>query len=403
MNNLSSLINKYIQESKLRLHTPAHAGKLNPRDLSEVGELDDLQNPEGVLKDLQENIAQKFNAQKSFVLLNGATIGMQTAMLAIKMQYGDSKKILVSRNAHKSTLAGIILSGLDIDWLEPSWDEELNRYTCLNIPNDLENYSAVVITNPSYEGFCSEIPRLDIPLIVDEAHGAHYHFSKDLPKPALEYGADIVVQSWHKTLGSLTQTGVLHLGIKSQIKADKIQNALNILQTTSPSYLLLESLSQAAEKEYDYDWIVHELKSFDRYSNNDPTRLLIKGSQTLDDFLEKQGIYCEQNLGNYLQFNFSNFHNQDDIKLLRDSLLKFNESQETKLKFPQLEFGKQVMNCQKAFYSKSLKVNKVNAIGKISQELFAPCPPGIALLVPGQIITASTLARIDKEEISIIA
>jgi arginine/lysine/ornithine decarboxylase len=265
MSLLTEKIDEYLAKDFSLFHSPAHCGYLGSRDLSEVEGLDDLQNPSGVLNNAQNFLAELFGAQRSFFLVNGASLGMQVACLALKLhlqEINDKRPILVARNIHKSTISGIILAGLDIEWFEPDWDENLGVYTRFKLTstemdcrvelrsprNDVQSYSALIVTNPTYEGFYSELPLLDIPVIVDEAHGAHYHFSDQLPKPALDSGTDIVVQSWHKTLGSMTQTGVMHLGKKSRINSRYIQACLNLLQTTSPSYILLESLCKTVDK-----------------------------------------------------------------------------------------------------------------------------------------------------------
>ncbi len=395
MSLLSGKIDQHLAQGFTAFHSPAHAGNLNARDLTELDGLDDLQYPEDVLKESQEFVAELFGAQRSFFLVNGASVGMQAACIALKIYLNtinDKRPVLVARNVHKSVIAGIILAGLDIEWLEPEWNEELGVYTFLTesmrsprrgfaAPRD--DVSALIITNPTYEGFYSEIPQLNIPLLVDEAHGAHYHFSKQLPEPALAYGADIAVQSWHKTLGSLGQTGVLHVSKSSKIPEQYLADALRLLQTTSPSYLLLESLCNTAElyAEQGVEIVERTIelsKSIDitgRVENDDPYRLLIQGpGYEIENLLKENKILIEATGANYALAFINPGNTAGEVKYASSLEPKIEALiQEHKLEpISKPEFGKQNMNPREAFFNGDT-------------EIYAPCPPGIALRVPGHI------------------
>ncbi len=384
MSLLSRKINEHLEKNFIAFHSPAHAGSLNPRDLTELDGLDDLQYPESVLKESQEFVANLFGAKASYFLINGASVGMQAACIALKIylnSINDKRPVLVARNVHKSVIAGIILAGLEIEWLEPEWRADLGLFTAIAW-NYIKTHSALIITNPTYEGFYSEIPELDIPLIVDEAHGAHYHFSDQLPKPALAYGADVVVQSWHKTLGSLTQTGVMHISYNSKISAILVQDALRLLQTTSPSYLLMESITKVAELYAQRGTEIVERtielsKSIEvsgRVLNNDPYRLLIQGpGYKIEELLKEHNILIEASGTNYALAFINPGHKFDEVKSV--TLLKSEIEtliQEHKLEpISKPEFTKQNDSIREAFFSGDT-------------EIYAPCPPGIALRVPGQ-------------------
>lgn len=388
MSLLTSKIDEYIKKNYSRFHSPAHSGYLGLRDLSEVEGLDDLQNPQEVLKKTQEQIAQLFTAGQSFMLVNGASIGMQACCIALKIFLNHcqiTKPVLVSRNIHKSTIAGIILSGLNIEWIEPNWDDKLGLFTKIDFCGvDWERYAGLIITNPTYEGFYSSLPELEIPVIVDEAHGAHYQFHPELPRPALKSGADLVVQSWHKTLGSLTQTGVLHVSKKSKIPPELVSRCLNLLQTTSPSYLLLESIALTAElfKSQGNSIIdralefAKQIKTY-KIPNDDPTRLIIQvpfmtGFQ-LDELLCQALVSLEQAQENFVLANINPGINQldiDRIKNVLDSLKPDTKSSLKKISKPKSFLIN--TNIQEAFFNDP------------SAEIIAPCPPGIALKIPGQ-------------------
>jgi arginine/lysine/ornithine decarboxylase len=385
-NKLSQNIDAYLNENYAQFHSPAHCGLLNTRDLSEVEGLDDLQEPQGVLKHYHDECAELFGAQASFFLINGASVGLQAACLALKIfleENKNTKPVLVARNIHKSVLSGIILAGLKIKWLEPAWDEDLGIYTKVSVPEKPEDhYSALIITNPSYEGFYSEIPKLKIPLIVDEAHGAHYNFSDKLPESALQYGADIVIQSWHKTLGSLTQTGVIHVGKNSLIKAQYIQACLKLLQTTSPSYLLLESLCQIIEDYKSQGKEIIEatieksslIKQY-RIENDDPFRCLLKvpdyKGQELDEILFSNNISVEEVLESSVLAFINPGNTLEDINTLVNTLhsIKTRTTLSTKSKKPLVQKG--ILDPRKEFFKNQ------------DTEIKAPCPPGIITKYPG--------------------
>jgi arginine/lysine/ornithine decarboxylase len=386
-NQLSKNIDAYLEKDFAKFHSPAHCGFLNIRDLSEIEGLDDLQNPRGVLKDYQNLTAAIFGAQSSFFLVNGASIGLQAACLSLKLfleERNDQRPVLVARNIHKSVLSGIILAGLEISWLEPDWNTELGIYTRVQVQKEIENnYSALIITNPSYEGFYSEIPKLGIPVIVDEAHGAHFKFSDNLPKPALEYGADIAVQSWHKTLGSLTQTGVLHQNKNSKIKREYIEASIKLLQTTSPSYILLESLCKLVEKYKEEGPKItqetinrsQQIKKY-RVKNDDPYRCLLQvpglSGQELDDYLFENRISIEQvHQASALAF-INPGNTQADLDRLNQILSKIKSKN-----IPKKKFSKPLIN-------KNSFKPRMNFFKEQKTQIEAPCPPGIIKNYPGE-------------------
>ncbi len=385
--SLSQSIDSYLEEGFSQFHSPAHCGYLNPRDLSEVEGLDDLQNSQGVLKEAQESCAELFGAKQSFFLVNGASIGMQVSCLALKLhleEKKDPRPVLVARNIHKSTMAGIILAGLKIQWLEANWNEELGIYTRVEVTKNIEKeFSALIITNPSYEGFFSQIPKLKIPLIVDEAHGAHYNFSDRLPPTALQYGADLSVQSWHKTLGSLTQTGVLHISKDSKIRIKFIEDSLKLIQTTSPSYILLESLTKVCEKYTNKGEEIisktlakaNSLDSF-RITNDDPLRYIIKVAgikgQELDDYLVEKKISCEEVLNSSVLAFINPGNTEEDIEKLKNALSSLEKKETTKTLYPKPQIQEKSFDPRKAFFEDQ------------DTDLVAPCPPGIIKRAPGE-------------------
>jgi arginine decarboxylase len=167
-------------------------------------------------------------------------------------------KVLIPRNCHISVLNGLILTHAQGIFLEPEYDEDFGVAKAIS-PNAVErklneypDIKAVIVTSPTYEGVVSDVASIaevchnrGVVLIVDEAHGALWNFSDRLPTPAIKLVADAVVQSLHKTAGALTQCSILHIAKNSLIPAEKVQESLNLINSTSPSYLLLASIEGA--------------------------------------------------------------------------------------------------------------------------------------------------------------
>ena len=218
-------------------------------DYSEAEGFDNLSKPIGIIKVAQDNAAEIYDSKATFFLTNGSTSGIIAAMTAILKR---NDKVLISRNCHKSVYNGLVLTGAVPVWILPQYNEEWDIYEPVNISvlNDVlernKDIKLFIITNPTYEGVMTDINRVSevckkygVKLLVDEAHGALWNFYKALGTPSLSQGADIVVQSLHKTAGALNPSALLHINKDSDICPNDVQQALNLITTTSPSYPLL--------------------------------------------------------------------------------------------------------------------------------------------------------------------
>lgn len=207
-------------------------------DATEIDGLDNLHSAEGVLLDVEQKLTAHYGSEKSFMLVNGSTVGIIAAIFTL-CDYGD--KIIIARNCHKSVFNACYLRKLRIVYAEPEFDTECGYYTGIT-QNEIDRIikanpdaKAVVITSPTYEGIISEI-KCDLPLIIDAAHGAHLGIN---PFPSYPSG-DIVISSLHKTLPALTQTAVANVFNKDLIADYK--KYIDILETSSPSYVLMNSV-----------------------------------------------------------------------------------------------------------------------------------------------------------------
>ena len=387
----------------------------------------------GPIKEAQELAAQAFGAKKTFFLINGSTIGNLAIAMGLTKK---GQKVIVNRNCHRSILTGLIISGADPLWVIPEkfsdwglWGNiDANSIEKLLKEND--DVSAVWITNPTYEGVVSDVKSIstickkyNVPLIVDEAHGCLWNFNEKLPVTSLKLGADIVVHSLHKTGGSMSQSSMLHISKDSKINAEDVERSLMLLHTTSPSLMLLGSLdaaranlqSQRGQKqlaraisnakflrtEIDKMDSIHQLKSDFGYKT-DVTKIFIKADglsgKRLESILEidfgievesasDEGILILSNLGN----------KRSDFEYLVNCLKKIDTHDYKDIYY--LENKKHMpmltpiikKNLREAYFSEKEIIPKDQAVGRLSGEVVAECPPGISILLPGELITEAHL------------
>lgn len=261
---VEALLN-YVNEGVVPFHTPGHkqgkgihAGFFDfvgrnalSIDLALMAELDDLHEPQGPIKEAQELAADLYGADHSFFVINGTTGGIYAMILTI---CGPGDKIIIPRNAHRSIIGGIILCGGIPVFAEPVVDNDLGiamgvSYEAIELVlRRHPDAKGVLLVNPTYYGVATNIKEIvdlvhsyDIPVIIDEAHGPHLHFFDELPMSALAAGADICAQSTHKILGAMTQCSLVHAR-EGRINVMRLKAMLQLVQTTSPNYLLLASL-----------------------------------------------------------------------------------------------------------------------------------------------------------------
>lgn len=223
-------------------------------DYTEITGLDDLNQPEGVIREAEQLAATCFGAGRTFFLVQGSTLGNMALILSV-CDPGDL--ILVDRFVHKSVLNGLMLANARAVFLSPTWDPRtgyaagIDEASLQAALNRYPEAKAVFITRPNYYGQAADLTNIvsmtheaGLPLFVDEAHGAHFGFHEEVPRPALSYGADAVVQSTHKMLSALTMGSMLHVR-EGYPHIDRIERAIRMLQTSSPSYPVMASLDVA--------------------------------------------------------------------------------------------------------------------------------------------------------------
>ncbi len=264
---------KYSAQSPYPWHMPGHKRWLanksetsehTPRgdvwkdiyamDFTEIPGLDEYHCPEGIIKEAQEQAANIYGTKNSYFLVNGSTVGILAAMSAVCKRQDE---VLVARNCHRSVYNAMELFALSPVYMQPEWLTEWNLYGGISpvlVEQLLEKHPgvrAVILTSPTYEGIISDISAIaqvvhwhQAVLIVDEAHGAHLPFFEDGPDSAIHQGADLVIQSLHKTLPAMTQTAILHR-CSELVDEERLFHYISAYQSTSPSYVMLASIDYA--------------------------------------------------------------------------------------------------------------------------------------------------------------
>ncbi|NLT94256.1 MAG: aminotransferase class I/II-fold pyridoxal phosphate-dependent enzyme [Clostridia bacterium] len=439
----------YVKENTIPFHVPGHKqGRGNgfltsilgettmAIDLTCMEDLDNICNPKSVIKEAEKLAAQAYQAENAFFLVNGTTSGIQAMIMSV-CRPGD--KIILPRNAHKSAISGIILSGAHPIYIEPEIDPFFGiamGVTPSKVKEALEMHpdaKAVFVINPTYYGIASNLKEIckiahdfEVPVLVDEAHGAHLVFHEDLPLSAMEAGADLAASSTHKLAGSLTQSSILlHQG--NLIDPEYIKSVLNLTQTTSPSYILLASLDIARRemalkgRERLQRTIALTKKAKEQLSK-------INGIYCLDeDILDGNGKFAldsaklvinVRNLGfsgyeierilrkkYHIQIELSDLYNiivlltiGDDEITVNAFLKAFKEIVSSR---PAKKIVKYTINLpdipeqqilpRQAFYAETVLLPIEEAEGEISAEMIMAYPPGIPLICPGEKITKEVI------------
>ncbi len=399
--------------------------KLFCADLSEVEGMDNLQNPEESILRSLKRASGIYGSKATFYLVNGSSSGILALILAT---VGEGEKILIARNAHKSVINALVLSGAVPVWLETGRDDYWNIFTHVKpekITKKLDEnpgIKAVWITSPTYEGVVSDIKQIaeickkrEVILLVDEAHGALWPFSNRLPDSSIHLGADACVQSLHKTGSCLNQGAVLHLAENSGINPGKIQQTLNIINTTSPSYILLASIEASIEYlnsqkgRTKLEKLIDNIQKTKNYLKSNTSAVFLENSREYRHDPTKIFFGLEningKNFSDFLQENCNmeiEMHNNRGIlaftgigtgkkhlkKLVKATVKagkKAEKTVETPEPFP-LICPQTAISPARAFNLDSETVGADDAVGRISAQTIVKYPPGIPVLVAGEII-----------------
>lgn len=461
MNREELLLTKLMEYEKsdfYPMHMPGHKRNVehsvlkdfpNPFsiDITEIEGFDNLHHPEEILKNSMEWAASVYGADQSYYLINGSSCGILSAISASVKNGG---KILISRNCHKSVYHGIILKQLNVNYVYPQIIEGLGiqgGILAQDVETELNKHpetEAVLIVSPTYDGVVSDIRAIaevvhthGIPLIVDEAHGAHFPFGgEDFPVSALDCGADIVIQSLHKTLPSLTQTAIMHVR-KGLVNMEKLERYLQMYQSSSPSYVFMASMEKCvfemeqhgrenlAEFKARLDQLRTRLRGLaclqilgdERGKNGvfdqDPAKIVIScngcriadGSEPMNggllaDILRNQyHIELEMSGADYATAIVSCFDTEDGLNRLQKAILEIDkglvkektEANHTMFSWNLPDVRMKMADAMEAdFETLAMQL----CAQRISGEFIYLYPPGIPIVAPGEAVTEEILKKV---------
>ncbi|OQB14712.1 MAG: Arginine decarboxylase [Firmicutes bacterium ADurb.Bin193] len=426
-------IDKIINKNTARFFMPGHNGdKSIPLryDITEIKEADNLRCPSGMIRLAQKNASLAFGSLHTFFLVNGSSSGLFALIMSL-CKRGDT--LIIDRGCHISVLNTLVFHDIRPVFIYPAHNGGFGINSAV-APEDVERAfsenpeaKGVLITSPTYYGVCSDIRRIaEIThknggaLIVDEAHGAHFAFSDMLPQSALMLGADGVVNSAHKTLPCITQGAFLHLGT-SRIDPNTALENINLLMTTSPSYLIMMSLDRAAtemqksgrarlekviKKCIDLKKAVNETGRYKCLENEDITRLVVHAgyntASVFDELDMRYNIKAEMCDGLNLVFIAKAMTKARDLARLKSALLSIAK------RLPALKEGnyppppKTVLKMPPslAYYGKTKTVPPTEAVGQVAARAVYKTPPCMGIISPGEVITEE-IARLLTEDVTI--
>lgn len=436
---------KYSMSNPGVFHMPGHKlGRGIPKrllsnlamlDVTEIPGTDNLHAPEGAIREAQELAAKAFGADHTFFLVNGSTCGIHAAIMTI-CSAGD--KLIVGRDCHRSVIGGMTIAGITPVFIKPEFNSTYGISTVIS-PLEVEEALSknpdavgVMITRPNYYGVCSDIEKIaEVThsfgkiLMVDEAHGAHLKFSSSLPVCAMDAGADICVQSAHKTLPAFTQGSYLHIK-GGRIDVERLRYYLSLLETSSPSYIIMAFLDIAREimeKEggQRISELLSSIKIFEKDMSNisgfklmrdiglsiDPTRVVINTSAFNISGYEIEKILRE----NYkIQAEMSDVYNivciatiadqMQDFKRLSSAISCISEGFKQKpvsadINIMDLKLPLRKVELKDVSRYKYKEIRLCMAEGRISAQMIIPYPPGIAVACPGEVITGDMIDYIN--------
>lgn len=441
MDNLYSILQnelRHAADQSTPLHMPGHKRRVAPCpelpyswDTTEVPATDDLHDAHGILAEAMARTAALWGAGRSWYLVNGSTVGLLAGIRALTQ--GKAPCLIAARNCHKAVYHAIELCGLAVRWLAPPVDEGFGVYGSITpamVAAALEKQpdaACVVLTSPTYEGVLSDIAGIaavchahGVPLLVDEAHGAHY-----LPLArrhgwqggAVAAGADVVVQSAHKTLPSLTQTALLHLN-GEMVPAAALERQLDVFETSSPSYPLMVSLDActgwlAAEGNSAFAVWRERLSAFDRsvaglqtirvlchntahpsFFGYDSGKILMDIGPAGAAFLRERGLEPEMVCGQNVLAMTSPCDASDTLERLAAALRAYDRVHKPELSAacPLPAPGQSRCTIAEALTLPAFDLPAGEAEGKVAAEYVWAYPPGVPLLAPGESVTKDFLA-----------
>lgn len=426
---ISSFLKKYQKKGATRLHMPGHKGRGvygEALDITEIFGADSLFEANGIIKESEKNAGEIFGAD-TFYSTEGSSLSIRT-MLYLTVLYakalGKRPLIAAARNAHKAFASAAALVDFDIDWI---YAKDCDYLSCRFTKEDISDYFeraeelpiAVYITSPDYLGFISDIRGISeeckkrgVLLIVDNAHGAYLKFLPTSLHP-IDLGADMCCDSAHKTLNALTGCAYLHISrTASELFHEKAKDAMMLFASTSPSYLLLNSLdllNPYLKSNYasDLQTFIDKLEDLKKNLSSagyklvgdEPMKITILAKEygylggEISDYLSTQGIFVEFSDPDYLVLMPSPQNTDRDLDITKAALLSLPKKCRISDTPPKVHIPQKVCSVREAILSPSEILPVKECIGKTVSSVTAACPPAIPIAVSGEIIDSETIYR----------
>ncbi len=440
MSKLAEQLKTYADSDYLPMHMPGHKRRMgdlgNPFfiDITEIDGFDDLHHAEGILREAENRAANLYGSEETHFLINGSTGGILRQLPAVCLR---GEPFSWQETATNPSITRHFLGNLKTHYIYPQPADQMlinGPILASDVEKELKQHQdiqAVFLTSPTYDGVVSDVRAIaevvhkkNLPLIVDEAHGAHFPFSSYFPEDSIKSGADVVIHSVHKTLPSLTQTALIHLN-GDLVDREKLRYFLGVYQSSSPSYVMMAGIDQCME------WVSSHRKEFDSFAQRlqevraelrklqalelfevpgiDPSKILLSGRRygvtgnELSDMLREDfHIELEMACGEYACALTSVADRQEDLRRLLEACRKLDEKiLRERNQVPEKQYGTDTVlktrhagTIQETFEQPSFWCDLKASDGKVSSGFVIPYPPGIPLLVPGEEVTEEIRDRI---------
>ena len=423
-------VKKYAESGKSRLHMPGHKGfgflGIEKYDITEIDGADVLYHSEGIIRESENIASELFGSARTVYSCEGSSLSIR-AMLYLALLHGKSigrKPIIVAaRNAHKVFMTASALLDFETEWMLP--EARNGIISCIISPAELdkklfempEKPTAVYITSPDYLGFMSDINGLssvcrkhEVLLLVDNAHGAYLAFTEKNLHP-ISLGADMCCDSAHKTLPVLTGGSYLHISKNApKMLCDKAESAMSVFASTSPSYIIMQSLDKANEyifsgykaKLAEYICLLTKLKeNLTEHGyvllGNEPLKLTIDAKDygytgtCISDILSESGFVCEFSDQDYVTMMFTPENKSNVLSNLKKVLIDLPKKEAISEKAPDICLSKSVMSPKEALLSPTERIPVEKSTGRVLAQMNVSCPPAIPIAVCGELITEKSV------------
>lgn len=426
---ICDMVTRYAESQTVRAHMPGHKGKGEAErlDITEITGADSLYEASGIIAESEQYAGQIFGAD-TFYSTEGSSLCIR-AMMSLCAKYSGEERplVLAGRNAHKTFLSAVALLDMDVEWLMPKSTD--GYLSCSVLSEDVRTaidtsprpVAAVYLTSPDYLGSICDIERIakvcherGVILAVDNAHGAYLKFL-DISRHPIDLGADICCDSAHKTLRALTGAAYLHVSKNApDFFAENAKDAMAMFGSTSPSYLILQSLDRL--NPYLADGYRDELKdcimrisaikerlAFFGYTliGNEPLKLSVLAKEygytgtDMARVLEENGIFCEFCDGDNLVLMLSPNNGEEDMQRIESVLLSIPRKEKIESAQPEYTKPQRAMSVRKAMLSRSEVLPVDRCLGRILASPTVSCPPAVPILVSGEVIDGDAINRFE--------